>query len=266
MSERFVGKVAVVTGGASGIGAATVRRFVAEGASVVIADMNQQATEELATELGERTRPFTLDVTDFAAVESLMESAVESFGQLDIVFNNAGISSFGRVDEIDMEEWHRVIDVDLNAVFYGCRAALPHLRANGGGAIVNTASISGLFGDWGLPAYNAAKGAVMNLTRALAADHARDSIRVNAVCPGGVETAMTDSLAQSRRAQVHYERLVPMGRMGIADEIASAVTFLASDDASYVTGHGLVVDGGVTATTGQPNFTALAERWWPDPR
>jgi len=129
---------------------------------------------------------------------------------------------------------------------------------------VNTASISGLFGDWGLPAYNAAKGAVMNLTRTLAADHARDNIRVNAVCPGGVETAMTDSLVNSRRAQEQYERLVPMARMGLADEIASAVAFLASDDASYITGHGLVVDGGVTAVTGQPNFSALAERWWVD--
>ena len=193
-----------------------------------------------------------------------MQAAVDHFGKLDIVFNNAGIGSLGRVDSIDLDAWHRVIDVDLNAVFYGCRAAIPHLRTNGGGAIVNTASISGLFGDWGVPAYNAAKGAVMNLTRAMAADHARDNIRVNAVCPGGVETAMTDSLVKSRRAAEQYERLVPMARMGVADEIASAVAFLASDDASYVTGHGLVVDGGVTATTGQPNFSALAERWWAD--
>lgn len=262
MSERFAGKVAVVTGGASGIGAATVRRFVAEGASVMIADLQGDAAEALASELGDRAVPYSLDVTELSAVEALMAAAVEDFGHLDIVFNNAGISSFGRVDELEVEAWHRVIDIDLNAVFYGCRAALPHLRANGGGAIVNTASISGLFGDWGLPAYNAAKGAVMNLTRALAADHARDNIRVNAVCPGGVETAMTNSLVQSRRAQEQYQRLVPMARMGLADEIASAVAFLASDDASYVTGHGLVVDGGVTATTGQPNFSALAERWW----
>lgn len=261
MSERFAGKVAVVTGGASGIGAATVRRFVQEGASVMIADLQAEAAEALAVELGDRTAPYALDVTDLSAVEALMAAAVDEFGQLNVVFNNAGISSFGRVDELDVEEWHRVIDVDLNAVFYGCRAAMPHLRASGGGAIVNTASISGLFGDWGLPAYNAAKGAVMNFTRALAADHARDNIRVNAVCPGGVETAMTDSLVQSRRAQEQYQRLVPMARMGLADEIASAVAFLASDDASYVTGHGLVVDGGVTATTGQPNFSALAERW-----
>lgn len=264
MTERFADKVAVITGGGSGIGAATARRVVAEGGSVMIADLDGAAAERLAAELGDRTAPFTLDVTDLEAVEQMMAAAVDEFGKLDIVFNNAGISSMGRVDEIDVEHWHRVIDVDLNAVFYGCRAALPHLRANGGGAIVNTASISGMFGDWGLPAYNAAKGAVMNLTRALAADHARDKIRVNAVCPGGIETSMTDSLVRSRRAQQQYERLVPMARMGLAEEIASAVAFLASDDASYVTGHGLVVDGGVTATTGQPNFSALAERWWTD--
>jgi meso-butanediol dehydrogenase/(S,S)-butanediol dehydrogenase/diacetyl reductase len=245
MSERFAGKVAVITGAASGIGAATARRLVSEGASVVLGDLQEEATVALAQELGDSVIGHVIDVTDLEAVEAMMAEAVNEFGKLDIVFNNAGISSFG-----------------LNAVFYGCRAALPHLRANSGGAIVNTASISGLFGDWGLPAYNAAKGAVMNLTRTLAADHARDGIRVNAVCPGGVVTAMTDSLASSSRAQEQYERLVPMARMGQADEIASAVAFLASDDASYVTGHGLVVDGGVTATTGQPNFSALAERWW----
>lgn len=264
MSERFTDKVAVVTGGASGIGAATVRRLASEGASVVIADLQGDAAEALALDIGDAAMPYGLDVTDVAAVEALMQAAVDHFGKLDIVFNNAGISSLGRVDSIDLDAWHRVIDVDLNAVFYGCRAAIPHMRTNGGGAIVNTASISGLFGDWGVPAYNAAKGAVMNLTRAMAADHARDNIRVNAVCPGGVETAMTDSLVKSRRAAEQYERLVPMARMGVADEIASAVAFLASDDASYVTGHGLVVDGGVTATTGQPNFSALAERWWAD--
>lgn len=263
-SSRFHGKTAVVTGGASGIGAATVRRFVAEGANVVIADLQLDAAAQLATELGDQAIAHQLDVTNYDAVEALMAKAIENYGSLDIVFNNAGITSLGRVDDIGIDEWQRVIDVDLTAVFYGCRAAVPHMRAAGGGVIVNTASISGMFGDWGIAAYNAAKGGVMNLTRALAADHARDGIRVNAVCPGGVETAMTDALVGSRRAQEQYRRLVPQARMGKPEEIASAVAFLASDDASYVNGHGLVVDGGVTATTGQPNFSALAERWWPD--
>ncbi len=262
MTGRLEGKTAVITGGSSGIGEATVRRFVEEGASVMIADLQGEAAELLATELGNKTDACQLDVTSLEAVENLMSSTVERFGSLDIVFNNAGIGCVGKVDEVSIEEWHRVIDVDLNAVFYGCRAAIPIMREAGGGTIVNTASISGLFGDWGVPAYNAAKGAVMNLTRSMAADHAREGIRVNAVCPGGIETAMTDSLVNSKRAQEQYQRLVPMGRMGYAHEIASAVTFLASDDASYVNGHGLVVDGGCTVTTGQPNFTALRERWW----
>ena len=259
---RFEGKVALVTGGASGIGAATVRRLVDEGAQVMIADLNGEGAELLATELGSVTDAHQIDVTDSVAVNELVRGTVDRFGRLDVLFNNAGITSTGRVDTLTDDEWQRVMDVDVSSVFYGCRAAVPIMREQGGGSIVNTASISGIGGDWGIPAYNAAKGAVMNFTRAMAADHARDGIRVNAVCPGGIATPMTRMLVDSRRAQVEYERLVPAQRMGQPEESAAAGAFLASDDASYVTGHGLVVDGGVTALTGQPNFTALAERWW----
>jgi meso-butanediol dehydrogenase/(S,S)-butanediol dehydrogenase/diacetyl reductase len=142
-------------------------------------------------------------------------------------------------------------------VFYGCRAAIPHLRAGGGGAIVNTASISGLAGDYGLSAYNAAKGAVVNYTRAAAIEHARENIRINAVCPGPIQTPLANSLLEHPRVAPEYAKLVPMGRPGRCEEVAAAIAFLASDEASYVTGAMLVVDGGITAATGQPDFHAL---------
>ena len=184
-----------------------------------------------------------------------MDAGAERFGRLDVVFNNAGIGAFGRTPDLDPELWKRVIEVDLHSVFYGCRAAIPHLRRAGGGAIVNTASISGMGGDYGLAAYNAAKGAVLNYTRTLALDHARDGIRVNSVCPGPIDTPLAAPLLANERIAREYRERIPMGRVGTAEEVASVVAFLASDDAAYVTGAAIVVDGGLTAATGQPNFT-----------
>ena len=261
MSERFEGKVVLVTGAASGIGAATARRFASEGAKLVLGDLNEVGLSAVARELSEDAEVATraTDVSRLEEVEALTQEAVDRFGRLDVVFNNAGIGAYGRTPNLDPETWHRTIAVDLDSVFFGCRTAIPHLVESGGGSIVNTASISGLFGDYGLSAYNAAKGAVVNYTRTVAIDHAREGVRVNAVCPGPIETALTAGMIENPRFMESYSELIPMGRVGRAEEVAGVVAFLASEDASYITGAAIVIDGGVTAATGQPNFARLIE-------
>ncbi len=254
----LTGKIALVTGAASGIGAATARRFAAEGARLMLGDLNEVGGAAIAKEIGgggDAVAFQATDVRDLEQVESLTNAAVERFGRLDVVFNNAGIGAYAETPDLDPEVWHNVIAADLHSVFYGCRAAIPHLRNSGGGSIVNTASISGLGGDYGLAVYNAAKGGVVNYTRTVAIDHAHENIRVNAVCPGPVESALTAPLLANSRLAEEYARLIPMGRVGKPEEIADVVAFLASDDARYVTGATLVVDGGLTAATGQPNLT-----------
>ena len=255
---RFSGKVAVIIGGASGIGAATARRLHGEGATIVIADLNDELGAAVAGELGENRAIYQrTDVSDWPQMQALMELARARFGRIDILFNNAGIGNFALTPDLDVEQWRRVIAVDLDSVFYGCKAAIPIMKAGGGGAIINTASASGLGGDFGFTAYNAAKGGVVNYTRALAIDHISDGIRVNAICPGPVDTPIIAGINDMQGVKQAWDKTVPIGRFARAEEMASVVAFLASDDASYMVGAIVSVDGGLTAHTGQPNLTRV---------
>jgi meso-butanediol dehydrogenase / (S,S)-butanediol dehydrogenase / diacetyl reductase len=253
---RFAGKVAIVTGAASGIGAATARLLGGEGARVVVADLDHAGAMALAGEID--TLAIGVDVADPWAVEAMVAHTVATFGGLDVLVNNAGMGTVGSLAATSDETWRRVLAVNLDGVFHGLRAAIPRLRARGGGAVVNIASISGLAGDHGFAAYNAAKAGVINLTRSAALDHARHGIRINAVAPGLVDTPIVAAAKAIPGAVEAWNGVIPMGRAATADEIAHAIAFLASDAASYITGTTLVVDGGLTAGNGQPNLAALA--------
>jgi meso-butanediol dehydrogenase/(S,S)-butanediol dehydrogenase/diacetyl reductase len=186
-----------------------------------------------------------------------VKQAIGAFGRLDVMFNNAGIGRLAATPDLDVEDWRRVLDVSLSGTFYGCKAAIPVMRGQGGGVIVNMGSLSGMAADYGFAAYNAAKAAVINYTRAVAIDHARENIRANVVCPGPIETPPKQKLKLPQAREI-WQESVPMGRFGQPDEIASVVAFLASDDASYMTGATVVADGGLLAHSGQPNFPRMS--------
>lgn len=252
---RFAGKTAIVTGGASGIGEAFVRRFVAEGGAVMIAELDAQRAAALVGELGDKSAYQNVDVADADAFAPLAEETIARFGRIDILFNNAGIGNYGLTPDLEIEQWRRCIEVNLDAVFFACKAIIPHMKAHGGGAIVNTASASGLAADYGFTAYNAAKAGVINYTRCLAIDHARDNIRANSICPGPVDTPLlTAGVDAIQGLRTQWEGGVPSGRFARAEEIAAVALFLASDDASGVSGAAVPVDGGLTAHTGQPDL------------
>jgi NAD(P)-dependent dehydrogenase (short-subunit alcohol dehydrogenase family) len=251
-SRELAGKVAVVTGGASGIGRATAGRLAAAGARVVVADVKDDMGRETVLEIGGAggvAEYRHADVTSEEEVEALMAAAVEAFGRLDIAVNNAGVAGhFGPVADLSLAEWRRMIDVNLTAVFLCLRAEIPRLRASGGGAIVNMSSGAGLMGFAGLAAYVASKHAVIGLTKSVALEQARHGIRVNAVCPGSVRTPMLEGFAGSEEAVERMGKMSPIGRLGTPAEIADAIVWLCSPRAAFVTGVALPVDGGVLAT------------------
>ena len=245
---RLDGRVAVVTGGASGIGLASVRRMAAEGAKIVVADIDQLGGELAANEVGGVY--VRVDVTDEQEVRAMFAAAVDTFGRLDIAFNNAGISppEDDSILDTDLDAWRKVQEVNLTSVYLCCKAVLPYMIGQHRGSIINTASFVAVMGAaTSQISYSASKGGVLSMSRELGVQFAREGIRVNALCPGPVNTPLLQELfaadpERAARRMVH----IPMGRFGEADEIAAAVTFLASDDSSFITASSFVVDGGIS--------------------
>ena len=251
MAGRLAGKVALITGAASGIGAASARLFAAEGARVALADLNGPGLDAVAAEIaraGGEALPVPTDVSQATQVAALVEAAVGRFGRLDVLFANAGISGRGLVPELPEEQFERVLAVNLRGPFLCAKYAIPHLVAAGGGSIVFTASELALVGSPGGAAYCASKAALIGMARAMALDHAAQGIRVNCLCPGATDTPLLWGGKLDRAAEeADIVARMPLGRVGRVEEIARAALFLAGDDSSFVTGTALVADGGWTA-------------------
>lgn len=245
---RIDGKVAIVTGAGSGIGRATAALLAREGARVVVADVTG-AEQETASTIGEGAFAVHADVSKAADVEAMVAAAVDQFGRLDILFNNAGIEGAqAPTAECTEDTFDRVISVNLKGVFLGMKFAIPAMIQSGGGSIINAASVAGLVGFPNIPAYCASKGGVIQLTKTAALEYATQNIRVNATCPGIISTPMVERFSGGTDAgREQMAALEPVKRMGTADEVAALVLFLASDESSFVTGAALPVDGGFVA-------------------
>ena len=247
--RRFEGRVALVTGGSSGLGRATAIRLASEGADIAVADIDPEGGEEtrrLVEAEGGRCLVVETDVTRASDTEAMIAETVKAFGRLDVLFPGAGIGSGGSVETITEAQWDRVVDLDLKGVFLSCRSAIPEMRKAGGGAIVTVASIGGMQGNSGA-AFCAAKAGVVNLTRSMAVSHAKENIRANCICPGWIPTPINERSLRNPERRAQIEARHPMGRLGSPEDVAAAVAFLASDEASWITGAVLPVDGGYLA-------------------
>lgn len=262
---KFDSKAGLVTGAGSGIGRATAMEFARRGGAVVVADINEETASSVAREIsrnGGKAVAIGADVTRETDVAAMLALATKQFGRLDFLHNNAfGLppapeneQAVTRTGEVPDSVWDKTIDVGLSAVFRTIKKAIPIMKAQGGGAIFNTASISGLYADYGIVAYNAAKAGIINLTKVVAVEYARDGIRCNCVCPGAIQTPLLEQSLVSPRIAEGFLRAIPLGRLGRPQEMANVVLFLGSDLASFVTGAAFVADGGQTAKTGSPSF------------
>jgi len=248
------GKVAIVTGAGSGIGAATVKRFVRDGYKVVLNGRTKEKLQSVADSIdGDRVAVCAGDVSDPADVKALIDTAVETFGRIDTLVNNAGVAVFNEIEEVSVEDWDKVMATDVRGPFLAIRAALPHLET-AKGSIINVSSVSGIGGDWNGFAYNAAKGALTNMTRAMALDLGAKGVRINAVAPSLTKTEMTTFVMENQSIMDAFADRLPMQRPAEPEEIADAIAFLASHDARFVNGAILPVDGGLSASNGQPKI------------
>ena len=247
--NRFEGKVALVTGGSRGMGAATVRRLHSEGASVVVADILDDDGKALADELGDRVRFMHLDVVSEEQWQDAIAQTEREFGKLDVLVNNAGILKFNALTDVPLEEFRQVIDVNLTGVFLGMKHAIPAMKRAGKGAIVNVSSTEGMAATLFCGAYTASKFGVRGITKAAALEYAADNIRANSVHPGGMDTPMTRAV-MDESGRKYVASKVPMKRMGTPEDVAGVIAFLASDDAAYTTGAEVLIDGGVMSSAG----------------